>query len=139
MTAAQKEAELIQGSSQTPGKTPGLSPVDELMLLRDPFKMPQIQQVHYEGGSDLERFEARSFKVIGILTGPERLRALLLSPEGRTYAVGERTKIGQLGGSVRKIYEDRVLIQEKSVGMFGKAEVVDIELSLAPANHLRPR
>jgi len=105
--------------------------LEELSKLRDPFKVPEsIQAPTGKLGEGLERYALDSLKVVGILTGPERLRALISAPDGKTFSAGERTKIGQSGGVIRKIYDDRVVVQQKSTDVVGKLVWDQIELPL---------
>ncbi len=105
--------------------------LEGLLKLRDPFKMPDvIGNSSKNPGEQLERYSLDTLKVIGILTGPDRWRALVAAPDGRTFSVGQGYKIGQEGGVIRKIYEDRVVVQEKATNLAGKIEWLEIDLPL---------
>ena len=113
--------------------------LEELSKLRDPFKIPDsIEGVPGKLGDGLERYGLDSLKVVGILTGPERLRALIATPDGKTFSAGERAKIGQSGGVIKKIYEDRVVVQQKSKDVVGKIVWDEIELPLLAESSASP-
>lgn len=124
-----------QPTSPTPSATEaapqGTSTAAEAMLrLRDPFKRPDLEMVKVVPKTELESYAADSFKMIGVLTGPKRLKAMLLAPDGKTYFVTERTKIGTRNGFVRRITPEAVSVREKVVNVLGQEENLDLEIKL---------
>ncbi len=104
--------------------------IEDYFSTRDPFKMPPTDQRTPKFISELEKFPTESYRVIGIMTGPSRYRALIQAPDGKTVSVGESNKIGMNKGFVLKIYRDRVLVIEKTTNILGKVENNSIELPL---------
>lgn len=131
---APKEQPMTEAPSAIVTQEPSLGAsfdINELKKLRDPFKRPPAEIRKEEGPkSDLELIPTESFKMVGVLTGPHRIRAILVSPDGKTHMVAESMKIGQRGGVIRKIYEDRVTVREKQVDVLGESENVDIDIPL---------
>ncbi len=103
---------------------------DEIKKIRDPFKRPESDIGPETVLSDLERYSVDSFKMIAVLTGPTRLRAMLESPDGKTFLVGERMKIGPRRGVVTRITEDSVKVREQVQNVLGQDEDLDTEIHL---------
>ena len=103
---------------------------DEIMKMRDPFKQPILDMPDIGKKSELEQYPINSMKVVGILTGPHRRKALLQTPTGKTLIVGEKSKVGTRGGVVKKILPESVEIIEKVVNVLGREEHETIELEL---------
>jgi Tfp pilus assembly protein PilP len=112
---------------------------EDLFKLRDPFKMPEIEIARIIPKSDLERFPVDAYKLVGVLTGPDRLRALLLAPDGKSYFVSEKMKIGVRGGVIRKITPDVVMVREKFVNVVGQEESIESEIRMASDSRNQPR
>jgi hypothetical protein len=106
-----------------PGSAAGLS-------IRDPFKAPEIQSADETPKGPLERIPIDRFKLLGVITGPDRFRAMLQDPDGQTHLVSERMKIGNRQGVVKKITSKGLWIQEKVVNVLGQEEKVDTVLKL---------
>ena len=75
------------------------APPEEMLKVRDPFRRPDVVAENLAATSPLERFPASDFQMIGVLTGPEKIRAMVLGPDGKSLFVAERMKIGQRHGS----------------------------------------
>ncbi|MEO5971335.1 MAG: pilus assembly protein PilP, partial [Bdellovibrionia bacterium] len=102
--------------------------------LRDPFKMSEAEIKVSEAKTDLERYPIGEFKLVGVLTGPKHIRAMLLAPDGKTYFVSERAKIGVSGGIVHRIAPDGIQIREKVVNAIGEVENMDSMIKMASAD-----
>lgn len=102
---------------------------EEMLKIRDPFKRPEIKRVYVAPASPLETFPIEQLKMVGVLTGPERLRAMVLGPDGKTYFVTEKMKVGNKGGLVRKITPDAVFVREKFLNLLGREEFYDFQIS----------
>ncbi len=96
---------------------------------RDPFKEPVISE-SVEVRSDLEKFAVTDFKVTGVITGPIRMRAMLVAPDGKTHYVSEKMKIGLRDGVIKKITTRTVVVQEKVVNPLGEVELFDTEIGI---------
>ena len=106
------------------------TPPAAMLKVRDPFRRPDVVAENVGALSPLERFPAADFQMIGVLTGPEKMRAMVLGPDKKTHFVAERMKIGQRHGIVRRITPDSILVRERIVNVFGEEESVDTELPL---------
>ncbi|MBI4925750.1 MAG: pilus assembly protein PilP, partial [Bdellovibrio sp.] len=104
--------------------------LSEYLKARDPFRMPSLKKIQEEITNDLEKFSADAFKMIGVVTGPDHLRAVLLAPNGKTYIVAEKMKIGQRGGTIKKIDSNFILFREKIVNIIGEEEFFDTEIRM---------
>lgn len=101
---------------------------EDVSQLRDPFKKPILQYKKKVMKTPLEKFASESFKLVGVMTGPERLRAMLMAPDGKSYFVAEKTRIGVNNGVILRITPDKVMVREKVKNELGAKENVDIEI-----------
>ena len=101
----------------------------DLRQQRDPFKMPLI--IKAKGPeSELEMYAAGDFKLVGVLSGGNQLRAMISSPNGKTYFVKKGMTIGMRKGSINKITETALTIREKVTNALGDEENQDTVLKL---------
>lgn len=96
---------------------------------RDPFKEPAIAEGQI-AKSDLEKFAVTDFKLTGVITGPLRMRAMLVAPDGKTHYVSEKMKIGTRDGVIVKITTKTVVVKEKVVNPLGEVELFDTEIGI---------
>jgi len=96
---------------------------------RDPFKEPLYNEA-IEQRTDLERFAVTDFKVTGVITGPIRMRAMVLAPDGKTHYIAEKMKVGLRDGVVVKITTKSVIVREKVVNPLGEVELFDTEIGM---------
>ena len=61
-----------------------------------------------------------------------KIRALIQEASGKGYIISEGTYIGNKGGQVTKITNDRVVVEEKYIDVLGKVAVREIEIKLRP-------
>jgi type IV pilus assembly protein PilP len=80
----------------------------------------------------LERFDLDQLKLTGILVSPSKIRALIEEASGKGYIISEGTYIGNKGGQVTKITNDRVVVEEKYLDVLGKVAMREIEIKLRP-------
>ncbi len=110
--------------------------IEDSLTLRDPFKKPAK---FADPGSDmsipeLERYALDQIKIVGIVTGPKKAKALITTPSNKMFIVQENDKIGVYKGVIRKIKEKSILVREKIVNLVGQEENTDNEIFLnAPA------
>ncbi len=104
----------------------------DITKLRDPFKQPELKMSKTEPKSDLENYKVDDFKMVAVVTGPYRVRAMVQSPDGKSHLVAQNSKIGQRGGKVLKVTADEVVVREKIVNVFGQEEDLDTEIKLQP-------
>ncbi|HLE00235.1 MAG TPA: pilus assembly protein PilP [Bdellovibrionota bacterium] len=98
---------------------------DDLLKMRDPFKRPFFEVKKGPPKHELENYALDSLKLIGVLTGPVRMRAMLLTPDGKTFIVSEKTKIGTRSGEIRRITSESVHVRENVVNILGQPEKID--------------
>lgn len=96
---------------------------------RDPFKEPELSEESLNR-SDLEKFSVTDFKVTGIITGPIRMRAMVLAPDGKTHYVSEKMKMGTRDGVVVKITTKTVVVREKVLNPLGEVELFETEIGM---------
>lgn len=106
---------------------------EEVLRLRDPFKRPALVVLSTEIKTPLQSYPISSLKLIGVLTGPMRLRGMILTPDGKTHFISEKAPIGQRNGVVLRIQEDRLIVRERIANILGQTENVDTELALSSA------
>lgn len=113
------------------GAAPPAPPID-YKKFRDPFKEPVINEI-LEVRSDLERSAVTDFKVLAIITGPIRMRALVLAPDGKTHYVSEKMKMGTRDGIIVRITTKTLVVREKVVNPLGEVEQFDTEIGMDPS------
>ncbi|MBU6374450.1 MAG: pilus assembly protein PilP [Bdellovibrionales bacterium] len=104
--------------------------IDEALQLRDPFKSPERAAIAAAAVTELERYPLEQFKLIGVITGAHRLRAIVLDPTGKTHFVAEKMRIGTRRGVIREIRSDVVIVREKIFNVLGKEETSEAEIKL---------
>ena len=109
---------------------PAPAVVTDYKKLRDPFLEPAVSQMESFGKTDLELFGSTEFKLTGVITGPFRMRAILVSPKGKSFIVNEGMKIGQRNGAIRKITTRSVIVVEEQVNELGEIEKAEMEIAL---------
>jgi len=118
-------SEATTGAAATAEASSGSSISDDLLKMRDPFKRPFLEVKKGTPKHELENYALDSLKLTGILTGPVRMRAMLLTPDGKTFIVSEKTKIGTRNGEIRRITSESVHVRENVVNILGQPEKID--------------
>lgn len=100
--------------------------------LRDPFSRPAPKGGGDSGPemSDLERFELDKFKLVGVITGPKKNKALITTPEDKMIVVSEGMAMGTRRGKVKRIYKGHLSVEEKVVNLLGQEENIETVLDL---------
>lgn len=101
----------------------------DLKKFRDPFKAPDMQAVEEDTTSDLEKYSTAEFRLVGVMSGPVRMRAIVAGPNGRTYTVAEKMRIGLREGVIKRITTKSIIVLEKIVNPLGETETVETELT----------
>jgi hypothetical protein len=110
----------------------------ELLRIRDPFKRPIAPIEKQESKTPLEMYASERYKMIGVITGMDRLRAIILDPDGKTHFVSEGMKIGMRKGVITKIQQESIRVREKLMNVLGKEEPVDVDIRLPGENGSTP-
>lgn len=101
-----------------------------LLQTRDPFNPPPIVAEAAVEKTPLELVPLEQIKISGIVTGLNQHKAILVTPDGKTHIVGERTKIGTRKGIVKKITGNTIVVRERFANVFGKEENIDTEIKI---------
>jgi hypothetical protein len=80
--------------------------------LRDPFQPPAILTKKEAPKEDLELFRLSDIRLNGVITGPNRVRAMVSTPGNKTYFVAVGDKVGNRLGRVTAIQQDLIKIVE---------------------------
>lgn len=122
---------ILSTSAATAAPTERAPITDELMRMRDPFKRPKAPK---KGGDEvvtlLETIPVSAFKMLGVVTGPDRVRAMLADGQGRTHFVAENMRIGTRKGRIIRISPEKVVVRERIPNVLGVIEDIDTVLSL---------
>lgn len=105
---------------------------------RDPFesilkeKLPELEPGPVKDTNrppePLERFDLSSLQLMGIVWGGLGRRAVIRAPDGKGYFVAVGMHMGQNGGQVVAVENDRLVIKEKHRNM--KGNVIDKILTI---------
>jgi type IV pilus assembly protein PilP len=103
---------------------------------RDPFRTFLTKESEDENGparTDLQKYDIDQYKLVGIVWGNERPRALVQDPTGEGFVMEIGTYIGKNWGKVTQIQSDVVVVTEEYEAMDGRLIVNPIHLKL-PSN-----
>lgn len=96
---------------------------EEVLKLRDPFKRPKFVIESTIAKSELESVSLDKFKLVGVVTGPNQLRAMVATDQGKTFFVSEKMKIGMNRGVITRITPDEIQVTERTINVLGQEEV----------------
>lgn len=105
--------------------------LENSLNLRDPFSRfiaKSEDRVDQALIPELERFDLEQFKLVGIITGAKRNKALLTAPDGKMHVISERATIGTRRGTVTRITPGAIVVHEKVVNLLGQEEGVDTQI-----------
>jgi type IV pilus assembly protein PilP len=100
---------------------------------RDPFAsiiVKEEKQAKLGDRPPLERFNISDFKLAGVVWGGFGYNAMMESPDGKGYFIRVGTVIGLNKGIVKKITQDRIVIEEKFKNFSGETERREIVVEL---------
>jgi type IV pilus assembly protein PilP len=78
----------------------------------------------------LERINLSQLTLVGIIQAPSGSRALVQESSGKGYVVKKGTYIGTNSGKIVQILKDRIIIEEESEDIYGKASIIKKPLKL---------
>lgn len=119
-----------ESASENPGGSNGGIDTSSFSQLRDPFRRPVFVDPNARPRTELEYFPVEQYRVVGVVTGPEHMRAMVVAPNGKTYYVAEKMKIGIRKGFIKKITAAGIVVREKVLNTLGKEETVETEIRL---------
>ncbi|MGE4231957.1 MAG: pilus assembly protein PilP [Bacteriovoracia bacterium] len=110
--------------------------IENFLNLRDPFRkyVPKTDLAGDDKTPELQRYSTEDFQLVGIITGPKKIKALLTSPDGRMHIVTERARIGQRKGVVKRITPQTVSVEEKVLNLLGREERITTVLHFKEKN-----
>jgi type IV pilus assembly protein PilP len=103
---------------------------------RDPFQPPLVvaRQVlnadPEEPLTPLQSYDIGQFRLIGVIIGKGEPRAMVVAPDGKSYILQRRIKIGKNGGQVTEVQQGMVVIEEKFQDFAGEVKTVIQEIKL---------
>jgi Tfp pilus assembly protein PilP len=110
---------------------------EDLLKMRDPFRKPDVIAKAAKPKNDLEQYPVHEFKLAGVVTGPGKMKAMLLAPNGKTYFVSENEKLGDKRGVIKKITPEMIQVQERLINLLGAEETTLSELHLPAETDLK--
>ena len=78
----------------------------------------------------LEKLNLSQLTLVGIIRAPSGNRALVQEASGKGYIIKKGTYIGTQSGKVERILDDRIIVEEKSENIYGKATTIEKTLKL---------
>jgi hypothetical protein len=131
-------ANIQEPTSPNGGLAPAANALPDLRQLRDPFHRVKMEGIENRRKTPLESFPLETLKVVGILTGPSRTRALVKLPEKvknqDVFVVGEGMRIGQDGAVIQKINADGLVVSGSRLNVIGERELLTTDMPLIPEN-----
>jgi type IV pilus assembly protein PilP len=100
---------------------------------RDPFRTFLTKENDDDNGparTDLQKYDIDQYKLVGIVWGNDRPRALVQDPTGEGFVMEIGTYIGKNWGKVTQIQSDVVVVTEEYEAMDGRLIVNPIHLKL---------
>ncbi|MCM0605237.1 MAG: pilus assembly protein PilP [Xanthomonadaceae bacterium] len=105
--------------------------VEQLMQIRDPFQMPVvITKQATKKVAELETIPIEQLNLVGVISGPDKVRAMLVGPGDKTFIISQGIKVGIKGGVVKKITKKEVRVLERAENPLGQLEDVWQSISL---------
>jgi type IV pilus assembly protein PilP len=137
-TAAPVVAPAPAPAAQAAAPKPEGPPAEEMFVYnpigkRDPFRTFLTKENEDENGparTDLQKYDIDQYKLVGIVWGNERPRALVQDPTGEGFVMEIGTYIGKNWGKVTQIQSDVVVVTEEYEAMDGRLIVNPIHLKL---------
>jgi Tfp pilus assembly protein PilP len=109
--------------------------LENSLSLRDPFRKytPKVENGEDTQGpiADQLKFELDKFKLIGVINGPRKNKAMLATPEGKMVIVTEKDQLGVRKGLVTKIGPGLLTVEEKIVNLLGQEEKVETVIEMS--------
>lgn len=102
--------------------------------LRNPFQsyiIPHTATKDDRVLGPLECCELSLFRLMAVISGIDRPRALIMAPDGKKHITKKGDIMGLRGGKITKIYKNKIVIEEKFRDPSGKRIVKElVELKL---------
>jgi type IV pilus assembly protein PilP len=102
--------------------------------LRDPFRSFEWERKELASedmdGGPLEQFDVSQLSVIAVVWKTGSARALVEDPGGESYIIAKGTRIGKNDGTVTKIDDNLVVVNESYEDYLGNVTQKDVELRI---------
>jgi type IV pilus assembly protein PilP len=119
--------------SESFSSTGGASVYDRTDL-RDPFRSFEWERKELASedmdGGPLEQFDVSQLSVIAVVWKTGSARALVEDPGGESYIIAKGTRIGKNDGTVTKIDDNLVVVNESYEDYLGNVTQKDVELRI---------
>lgn len=79
--------------------------------------------------SPLERYDLEELRLVGIVDAGTSYRGVVEVADGKSYFLGNGTRVGRNGGVVSRVLEDRVVITETYRNPLGETRTKDVYLT----------
>ena len=96
----------------------------------DPFQPSRFSLETKGGGLPLEQFEVSDFELVGIVSGPGVIKAMVQDPTGKGFLVQVGTHIGKKGGRVTRVADKELIIEEPYRDFLGRESFRKIALKI---------
>ncbi len=101
--------------------------------LRNPFQSYIVPEVTKDERilGPLECCELGLFRLMAVISGTKRPRALVMAPDGEKYITKKGDVIGLRGGRITRIYSNKIVVEERFKDPLGGKmvkEIVEIKL-----------
>ncbi len=124
---------ISQGTATTGLEKPGTAYSYNTLGRRDPFApivSKEEKQAKAGERPPLERYNLDDFKLTAVLRGGFGDNAMVEAPDGKGYIIHVGTIIGPNKGVVKKITENKLIVEEKYKNFSGGSERKDIVIDL---------
>jgi Tfp pilus assembly protein PilP len=99
------------------------------MGFRDPFKKLVTQtQIKKQEIPPLRQYNLEQLKLVGVLSGTKKNKAMISAPDGKVFIVTEQDPIGNRKGIVKKIAPDFIQIEDKVLNILGEEEKIETRI-----------
>ena len=135
-----KSQSLVQPGSKAPARAAKgdgveFSVVDKEYVYdptgkRDPFRsfILTVEAERKDARGPLEQFDLAQLKLVAVIWGSERPRAVVSDPSGRGYIVREGTYMGKNEGRIIGIADNALVVRETYVDYFDETTTKDVTM-----------
>ncbi len=110
-TAAAEDEPVEPKYVYTPG---GRDPFESLLDIRKPVTRSNEPQ------TPLQKFDVNQLRLVGVITGMEQPKAMVVAPDGKSYVLEKGTKVGKNNGVVTKIDRSQIVVKESFYDFTGE-------------------
>ena len=128
-----KEAALKKAAQEAAAKSLKPRSSKSTGSLRNPFQSYIMQEDVSDSRvlGPLECCELNLFRLMAVISGIDRPRALIMAPDGQKYITKKGDLMGLRGGKITRIYKNKIVIEEKFKEPGGKKMIKElVELKL---------